>query len=115
MARHTRNYLERCPIDVHLTRDGDGPNHTKQDIDEIVNTLEPTVGISIHTNSGAGDPSGTEAWHTVGGYNDVESQSLAALLAESISTRLQIANRGINPESAWGSLYLFVGRVLRFG
>lgn len=99
VAKHAQGYLERCPVDVHLTRDGDDPNHVKEDIDEIVNSFEPTVGISIHTNSGDGSPSGTEAWYTVGGVDDIESQRLAALLADGISTRLEIANRGIKPET----------------
>lgn len=107
VARRTRDYLGRCPINVQLTRDGDAPDFSKQDIDEIVNSHDPTLGISIHANSGTGNPSGTEAWYTVGGYDDRESRRLSALLAESISTRLQIANRGIKPETdnRHGGLY----------
>jgi N-acetylmuramoyl-L-alanine amidase len=99
VARYARDYLSRCPVDVYLTRNGDDKDHTLSDVDEIVNEYGPTVGISIHTNSGTGSPSGTEGWYTVGGYDDEHSQQLAASLADHIASRLKITDRGAKPET----------------
>lgn len=98
VARYARDYLIRCPVNVHLTRNSDDPDHTLRDVSEIVNGYDPTIGVSIHTNSGSGHPTGTEGWYTVGGYNDEESKQLAASLADQISSRLKIPNRGSKPE-----------------
>lgn len=108
VARYVRDYLERCPVDVYLTRDADDPDHTLYDVDEIVNAYQPTVAISIHTNSDTGNPSGTEGWYTVGGYDDVESQALAASLADHIASRLGIKDLGTQPETSnrHGGLYI---------
>jgi len=108
VARNAKNYLSRCPVEVHLTRNGDDPDHTLEDVDEMVNKLEPTIGVSIHTNSGSGKPSGTEGWYTINGYDDVKSKLLAASLAAHISSRLQITNKGTIPEtqSRHGGLYI---------
>jgi hypothetical protein len=69
------------------------------------------VAIAIHTNaadeiSAAGGmqsdqvgASGTEAWHTVGGYDDLGSRLLANLLSFSISGRLGIVNLGVKLET----------------
>lgn len=108
VARYVRDYLIRCPVDVYLTRNGDDRNHTLNDVDEIVNEYDPTVGISIHTNSGKGNPSGTEGWYTVGGFHDENSRQLAASLADHIASRLQIKDRGAKPETdnRHGGLYI---------
>jgi hypothetical protein len=60
------------------------------------------IGVSIHVNSvEKGNPSGTEGWHTVGGFDDERSKTLAAMLAKAISNRFGIINRGIKPETAY--------------
>ncbi len=109
VARYARNYLRRCPVDVYLTRDGDDPNHALVDVDEIVNSYNPTVGVSIHTNSLTGPPqTGTEGWYTVNGFDDENSQNLAALLSSNIASRLEIRNIGTKPETQnrHGGLYI---------
>lgn len=108
VAQYAKKYLERCPIEVHLTRTGDDPKHTLNDVDEIVNNLEPTIGISIHTNSDDGNPTGTEGWYTVNGYDDTNSKVIAEVLAEHISSRLEIEDRGAKPETEnrHGGLYI---------
>ena len=37
VAQYAQDYLERCPVDVYLTRNGDDKDHTLSDVDEIVN------------------------------------------------------------------------------
>lgn len=108
VARYVRDYLNRCPVDVHLTRNGDDPDHTLDDVDELVNTYDPSVGLSIHTNSSSGNPSGAEGWYTVGGFDDNDSQILAASLADQIASRLEIPDRGAKPETEnrHGGLYI---------
>jgi len=108
VARYVRTYLSRCPVDVHLTRDGDDPDHTLEDVDEIVNGYNPTVGVSIHTNSFTGLQTGTEGWYTVNGFDDENSQKLAALLSGNIASRLEIRNIGTKPETQnrYGGLYI---------
>lgn len=109
VARYARNYLRRCPVDVYLTRDGDDPNHALVDVDEIVNSYNPTVSVSIHTNSFTGPPqTGTEGWYTVNGFDDENSQKLAALLSSNIASRLEIRNIGTKPETQnrHGGLYI---------
>ena len=108
VARHTRTFLNRCPVDVFLTREGDDPEHTLLDVDEIVNSHQPTVGISIHVNSAGAGATGAEGWYTVGGYDDTGSQQLAALLSASIATHFSIPDRGAKPETSnrHGSLYI---------
>jgi len=99
VAKYARTYLKRCDIVVYLTREGDDPDHTLSDVSEIVNNYNPTIGISIHTNSGEGNPTGTESWYTVGGFYDNKSQLLGTLLTNQISSRMGISNRGIKPET----------------
>lgn len=108
VAQTTKAYLERCDVDVYLTRNGDDAEHTLFDVDEIVNGYDPTVGISIHTNSGADTDSGTEGWYTEGGYDDQQSQALARILPDRISDRLNIPNKGIHGETTnrHGGLYI---------
>ena len=108
VAKIVKEYLERCPVDAYLTRDGDDATHTLYDVDEIVNKFNPTLGVSIHTNSGKGMPTGTEGWYTVGGDNDDESARLAGILSRQISVRLGIKNLGSKPETQnrYGGLYI---------
>jgi N-acetylmuramoyl-L-alanine amidase len=108
VAQYTRDYLSRCPANIYLTRNGDDPDHTINDVTGIVNGYNPTVAISIHTNSAGGTPSGTEGWYTVNGFNDEVSQQLAASMSQHISTRLGIPNRGAKPETdnRHGGLYI---------
>ena len=108
VARHAREYLERCDIDVYLTRTGDDPTHTLDDVARLVNDHRPTLGVSIHANSGSGNPSGTEGWYTVGGHNDSMSEALAMMLASAIASHMDIPNRGVKPEtqSQFGGLYI---------
>jgi N-acetylmuramoyl-L-alanine amidase len=108
VAKSAKSYLDRCPVDVYLTRNGDTPEHSLEDVDEIVNGYDPTMGISIHTNSGNGNPSGSEAWYTVGGHDDSSSKRLATILTDTISEFLQINNRGTFPETEnrHGGLYI---------
>jgi N-acetylmuramoyl-L-alanine amidase len=108
VARHVRTYLSRCPVDVFLTREGDDSSHTPSDLDDLVNAQHPALGVSIHVNSADGAPTGAEAWYTVGGYDDANSQLLASLLSAGIAERLSIPNRGIKPETAnrLGGLYI---------
>jgi len=108
VARHARAFLNRCPVDVYLTREGDDPGHTLFDVDEIVNSHQPTVGISIHANSAGASATGAEGWYTVGGYDDTASQQLAALLSASVATHFSIPDRGAKPETSnrHGGLYI---------
>ena len=55
-----------------------------------------------------GNPTGTEGWFTVGGYDDKESRRLADILADAIHRRLSIRNKGSFPETAnrLGGLYI---------
>ena len=108
VARYARTYLSRCPVDVFLTREGDDSSHTLSDLDDLVNARHPALGVSIHVNSADGNPSGAEAWYTVGGYDDAESQLLASLLSAGIAERLSIPDRGTQPETAnrLGGLYI---------
>ncbi len=109
VARNAQGYLQRCPVEVRLTRNGDDSDHTLYDVDEIVNAYRPTVGVSIHTNSvKEGNPSGTEGWYTINGYDDGMSRTLASLLADRISGHLNIVDRGAKPETDYpeGGLYI---------
>ncbi|HEY70627.1 MAG TPA: hypothetical protein G4O08_08595 [Anaerolineae bacterium] len=108
VARQTRDLLSRCDVDVHLTHDRDDYNHTENDIADIVNGLDPTLAVSIHTNSSDTTASGTEAWYTVGGYDDTSSQALAAILAAGVADQFAIPNRGAKPETQnpLGGLYI---------
>jgi N-acetylmuramoyl-L-alanine amidase len=108
VARHAWDFLNRCPVDVFLTREGDDPDHSKLDLHTIVNGYEPSVGVSIHVNSAEGNPSGTEAFYTVDGYDDSGSRHLADLLANRIADQFSIPNRGSIPEtsSRHGGLYI---------
>jgi len=108
VTQYTQRYLTRCPGDVFLTRDQDDQDHTLSDVDEIVNTMNPAIGISIHTNSFGGEQTGTEGCYTIDGYNDQNSKLLAALLAKNIYSRLGIRNIGTKPEtqSRYGGLYI---------
>ncbi len=100
VARQARDILSRCDADIHLTRERDDYNHTENDIASIVNSYDPTLAVSIHTISSS-DPSasGTQAWYTVGGYNDASSQILASMLAANVASQLGITNRGALPET----------------
>jgi N-acetylmuramoyl-L-alanine amidase len=108
VARQARDILSRCEVDVHLTHERDDHNHTIHDIAGIVNGHDPTLAVSIHANSSDTTASGTEAWYTVGGYDDASSQALAAMLADGISNQFAIPNRGTKPETQnrLGGLYI---------
>lgn len=108
VARQTRDLLERCDVDVYLTHERDDHSHTQDDIAGIVNSYNPTLAVSIHTNSGEASATGTEAWYTVVGYDDAASQALAAMLADSVARQFSIPNRGAKPEiqSPLGELYI---------
>ena len=54
VAHFARDYLKRCPVDVYLTRNQDDMENTLSDVTEIVNGYQPTIGVSIHTNSDVG-------------------------------------------------------------
>ncbi len=108
VAKQTRDLLERCEVDVYLTRERDDHSHTRADIAGIVNGYNPTLAVSIHANSSETIASGTEAWYTVVGYNDAASQVLAATLADNVANQFSIPNRGAKPEtqSLHGGLYI---------
>lgn len=108
VAKQTRDFLARCPVDVYLTRETNDSDKTLEDVDEIVNAHNPTVGVSIHTNSLSPSKSGTEAWYTVGGYDDTGSMELAGLLTSSIAARFSIPVFGVKPETdnRHGGLYI---------
>ena len=108
VARRASQFLRNCAVDVYLTRDADDPLHTLNDVAGLVNARHPTIGVSIHVNSAAGNPSGVEAWSTVGGNDDAGSQRLGALLTGAINTTFTIANRGVKPETSnqHGGLYI---------
>jgi N-acetylmuramoyl-L-alanine amidase len=108
VAKQTREFLSRCPVDVYLTREADDAKHTLEDVDEIVNARKPTVGVSIHTNSLGAPKSGTEAWYTVGGFDDTGSKRLGGLLTSSIATRFSIPVFGVKAETdnRHGGLYI---------
>ena len=111
VARLTRTRLARCPVNVVLTRTADDASHTLEDVDEIVNFYQPTLGVSIHSN-GSENPaaSGTEAWYTVNGLSgdDSQSQRLATLLADQVAADLALTNQGSKPETdnRLGGLYI---------
>jgi N-acetylmuramoyl-L-alanine amidase/DNA-binding transcriptional MerR regulator len=100
VARQARDILSRCEVDVYLTHDRDDYNHTENDIADIVNGFNPTLAISIHTNS-SNNPStsGTQTWFTVGGYDDASSQTLASTLATEIANPFAIPDLGALPET----------------
>lgn len=109
VAQKTKALLSNCPLDVYLTRNGDDHVNQLTGIKKIVNDLNPSIGIAIHTNSaGSGSPSGTEAWSTVGGNNDSESKRLGGILASQISSVLGIKNYGVKLETSnrHGGLYI---------
>lgn len=109
VAQKTKELLNNCPVDVQLTRNGDDPNNQLTGLYKIVNAFSPSIGIAIHTNSVAsGNPSGTEAWSTVGGNNDPESKRLGGILTSQISAGIGIKNYGVKPEtsSRFGGLYI---------
>jgi N-acetylmuramoyl-L-alanine amidase len=99
VARQTRDLLERCEVDVHLTHERDDHAHTRDDLAGIVNGYNPDLAVSIHSNSGAASESGPEGWYTVGGFNDASSQALAVMLAEGIASEFAIPNQGSYPET----------------
>jgi len=109
VAQKTKVLLNNCPLDVYLTRNSDDHVNQLTGLQKIVNDLNPSLGIAIHTNSVAsGSPSGTEAWSTVGGNNDPESKRLGGILASHISSVLGIKNYGVKPETSnrYGRLYI---------
>ncbi len=108
IAKQAREFLLRCPVDVYLTREADDSKHTLEDVDELVNAHNPSVGVSIHTNSLGSPKSGTEGWYTAGGYDDVDSKRLAESLTSSIAARFSIPIFGIKPETdnRHGGLYI---------
>lgn len=99
VARQARDLLARCEVDVYLTHDRDEHGLTQDDIAGIVNGFNPTLAVSIHANSGDASATGTEAWYTVGGYDDSSSQALAAMLADSVAGQFSIPNLGARPET----------------
>jgi N-acetylmuramoyl-L-alanine amidase len=99
VARQARDLLERCEVDVFLTHERDDHAHTIDDIAGIVNGFDPTLAVSIHTNSGAATDSGAEAWYTVGGDNDASSQALAVMLAQGVADEFSIPDLGSFPET----------------
>jgi N-acetylmuramoyl-L-alanine amidase len=99
VARQTRDLLERCDVDVYLTHERDDHDNTIEDIAGIVNDFNPTLAVSIHTNTGGVSDSGAEGWYTVGGHNDASSQALAVMLADGISAEFSIPNQGSFPET----------------
>jgi len=108
VAKYTQSFLKRCPLDIYLTRDGDDHDHRLTDVDEIVNALNPTIGVAIHTNSGGAKPSGAEGWYTVKGNDDENSKKLAGILSKSISTQFGIKDLGTKSETSnrHGGLYI---------
>jgi len=107
IAIRTRELLVDCPIDVYLTREEDDFEHSFNHVSGLVNVHNPTIVVSIHINSSIG-ASGTEAWHTVGGFNDDGSIELAGFLSNSVANRLPLRNRGVKPENEnrHGGLYI---------
>lgn len=106
VAQAAAGYLQRCPVEVHLTRSGDDKEHTLYGVDEIVNAYQPDLGVSIHTNSGSA--SGPEGWYTVGGYDDAASRQLAGRLSAAIAGDLELGDLGVKPETSnrHGGLYI---------
>jgi N-acetylmuramoyl-L-alanine amidase len=100
VARQARDMLSRCDVDVALTHERDDHNHSENDITGIVNDLNPTLAVSIHTNSSSdASASGTQTWYTVGGVDDASSQALAAMLAAGVANQFGIPNLGALPET----------------
>lgn len=100
VAKAARSALANCPVQVVLTREADDPAHTLNDIDELVNQMTPDVGVAIHVNSAGPTATGTESWHTVGGFDDQGSYRLGSLLASQIAAAFSIPNRGTKPETS---------------
>lgn len=110
IASRVTRFLANCPLDVHLIRTGDDPGHTLEDVDEIVNALNPKVGVAIHINASTNQTiSGAEGWYTNGGVGDDEaSQRLARLLAGHVAEAMSLPNLGTKPEDTnrHGRLYI---------
>ena len=107
VAQQAQRLLDRCPVEVRLTRAGDDKDHTLSSVHELVNAQQPALAVAIHTGE-AGAPSGAEAWYTVGGADDASSQRLASSLAASVAGRLALPDLGTLPEtsSPTGGLYI---------
>ena len=112
----TKSILESNGFQVIMTRTGDD-EHDLTHAAKVINEQNPNIAVSIHANSGGSNATGTEACYTVGKSTDTESQALASLLTDSISTKLSLANRGIFPENSdsrcarkkstgWNQLYI---------
>jgi N-acetylmuramoyl-L-alanine amidase len=115
IAFRTKAILEGQGFLVTMTRTGDDLDHSLEYAAEMVNEQNPDIVVSVHANAGGG--TGTEACFTVGKDTDSESKLLAGLLADSISSKLSLTNRGIFPENAgdrcarrnttgWDQLYI---------
>lgn len=93
VAVKTRAILEEYGYQVVLTRESDELSFGLERAAQVVNEARANVVVSIHTNSGGG--TGTEACYTYGKSTDAQSQQLATLLTENVSTNLGLENRGI--------------------
>jgi N-acetylmuramoyl-L-alanine amidase len=98
VATLARDYLARCPVSVSLTHEDDDYDSTMEDYVQTINNQFPVLAVSIHVNASE-NLSGTKAWYTIGGVDDVASTQIAAQLTANISSALNIRNGGIWPET----------------
>ena len=98
IALLTKQILENSSIEVVMTREGDSYDKSLTEAAVTMNKAGVDLVVSIHTNSGGVNASCTEACVTEGKNTDTQSQEIAQLLTESISTTLSIPNLGISPE-----------------
>ncbi len=101
IALATRDALERMGYQVALTRTGDDMEHGLEYAATFANQQKPDLVVSIHANATSnGKASGTESCYTVGKPTDANSQRLAGLLTDAVSSRLGLKKLGDFPENS---------------
>lgn len=116
IALLAKQILESQGYRVVLSRTADDANPLSRAA-EVINMAAPDLVVSIHTNSVSGGGEGTESCYTVGKSTDADSQALATLLTDQVSSTFSLRKRGDFPENApdrcarsastgWAQLYI---------
>jgi len=96
IALRTKVLLEARGVQVFMTRTGDDPYNTLSYAAQYVNSVNPSLSVSIHANAGGG--TGTEACYQDNKSTTPQSRDISTRMTNEISSRLSIRNRGIFSE-----------------
>lgn len=109
VALQAEEMLERCGLDVRLTRTGDDQEHDLAYAAQFANAQGAAAVVSIHANTSKdGKASGTESWYAPGVSTEEENVKLGRALTAAVASQMGIPDLGLkqDTQSRFGRLYI---------